>query len=250
MSIKITIISATYNAESCLKELLNSIIPQKTSEIELIIIDGCSQDKTRKIIKEYEAYIDYWISEPDKGVYDAWNKGIKAATGDWIMFLGADDILLPNAFETYLSLLKSKDFSDYDYISSKNEYVDNQGRVLKILGEPASWNLMKKYMSAAHVASLHNKVNLFGRAGLYDLRFNICGDYELLLRKKDILKYFFIDSSLIARMKVGGMSFSIQAIIEAYKIRRLHKTINPLFNIIRLIKESIAYKIFKTKKLI
>ena len=89
----ISIIIATYNAEKTLKRCLNSIVSQKKDQLELLIIDGCSTDRTMDIVREFAESIDVIVSEVDKGIYDAWNKGIRLATGEWIMFLGADDYL-------------------------------------------------------------------------------------------------------------------------------------------------------------
>ncbi len=244
---KITIITATYNAAIVLENLIKSIIPQKNEKIEFVIIDGDSKDSTPEIINKYESYIDFWISEPDRGIYDAWNKGIKVANGEWIMFIGADDELLPNAINNYINLLDSKDLSSFDYISAQNEYVDDDDKLIKLLGKGAEWSLMRRGNSAAHVASLHNKNNLFNKVGCYNLDYKICADYEILIRKKENLKTYFLESR-IAKMKVGGMSFSAKAINESYEIRKYHKTISPVFNIILYFRDFIAYKLFKLRK--
>lgn len=243
----ISVIIATYNASKTLARCLDSIIPQLTEECELIIIDGNSSDSTNEIIKAYNE-ISYTISEPDKGVYDAWNKGIKVSKGNWIMFVGADDALLPNALNTYLKLIHSRrDINEYDYICAHNEYVDKQGHLLKILGENAQWYKMKKMMCAAHVASLHNKKNLFEQVGLYNTDYKICGDYELLLRKGSCLHSIFMPER-IAKMEAGGISFSSQAIIEVYKIRKEHKSISELLNLILFIRDWLAFKTFVLRK--
>lgn len=229
---KISIIIATYNAEATLKRCLESIICQKTEEIELLIIDGYSKDQTLDIIKSYIKYVDMLISEPDKGIYDAWNKGINKASGQWIMFMGADDCLLSNALSKYLKFIETVDYKKIDYISATNEYVDNKGNVLMTLGEPYLWKKFKKYMCVAHVASLHN-AQLFKTVGLYDLRYKICGDYELLMRKK--LNSLFLND-IIAQMKMGGMSLSFNAVYETMKIRQKHSSVSNLLNILLTIK--------------
>lgn len=245
----ITIVIATYNAEVYLQTCLNSIIPHLNSNIELVIIDGESNDRTIEIINNNKQHIKYWISEPDKGIYDAWNKGIKVSKGKWIMFIGADDELLPNAINKYLNLLSSKDLSSFDYISAQNEYVNEDEKLIKLLGNGADWTLMRKGNSAAHVASLHHKENLFDKVGYYNLEFKICADYEILLRKKYSLKSYFLKER-IAKMKVGGMSFSLKAIKETYEIRKLHKTIPPLFNSLLFFRDYFAFKLFKLRKFV
>lgn len=240
-----SIITATYNAGITLNDLLQSILPQKTENVELIIVDGGSIDDTVSIIKSYGSIVDYWISEKDNGIYDAWNKGIKVAKGKWIMFVGADDVLLPNAIENYNELILNSKDKDVDYISGKVSYVNDNGKIMKLLGSECSWNKMRKGMCAAHVASLHNS-NLFDEVGLYDLKFKICGDYELLLRKKEKLKSLFLNKT-VAQMKSGGMSFSFAAILETYQIRKTRQSLVLIPNVIILITNIIGYYLFRFK---
>lgn len=241
---KISIIIATWNAENTLKECLDSIVPQLTEETELILIDGGSCDDTNEIIDSYGKNVSVHISERDKGIYDAWNKGVKVAHGDWVMFIGADDILLPGAISTYLDVIRSTDnINTYDYICAHNEYIDNNGKLLKLLGAAPEWKFFRKSMNCAHVASLHSRRNLFETIGGYNLDFKICADYELLMRKKNRLRFIFVDKN-IARMKVGGMSFSTKAIVETYKLRQLHKSVPSLLNKLLFIRDWLAYKFF------
>lgn len=246
---RISIIIATYNAESTLKRCLDSIVCQLNDHCELIIIDGGSTDRTNEIISSYSSYIAYSISEKDKGIYDAWNKGIKASNGEWIAFVGADDILLPHALENYLSFMDSTPVVDtYDYICAHVEYINQSGQLIKIIGEEPSWKTMRKRMAPAHVASLHNKMNLFCTVGLYDFKhFRICADYELLLRKRDKLKYCQLPIN-VAQMQVGGMSFSTPAIWEAFLIRKKHHSVPFFVNIMLLVSNWLAFKSFFIRK--
>lgn len=244
----ISLIIATYNADNTLKRCLDSIIPQLGNSVELIVIDGGSRDSTINIIESYREKIAYTISEPDKGVYDAWNKGIKIAKGKWIGFIGSDDILLPNALNTLLKVINTTlNIDYYDYICAHNEYVDMNGEILKIIGKPPVWHGMKKMMVAAHVASLHNTYNLFEIIGNYDLSFKICADYDLLIRKRDKLKYLFLENH-IARMKVGGMSFSTAAIKETYMIRKKNHSVNSVENILLFLYDWFVFKFFVFRK--
>jgi len=223
-------------------------VPQLTTETELILVDGGSKDETNAIIDSYGDKVAVHISEPDKGIYDAWNKGVKAAHGDWVMFVGADDILLPGAIEAYLQAINdTPDINTYDYICAHNEYVDMKGKLLKVLGEKPTWGKMRRYMAPAHVASLHNRHNLFETIGGYDLDFKICADYELLMRKRERLRCIFVDRR-IARMKVGGMSFSTKAVLETYKLRKLHNSIPLVLNWMLFLKDWLAYKLFIIRK--
>ena len=243
----ITIIIATFNASNSIRKCIESIIPQKNESVELLVIDGKSSDNTSSIIESYGGLIDSFICEPDAGVYDAWNKGINACNGEWIMFLGADDTLLPHAINSLLMVIKHEKYiKSFDYICAKIEYVNKSGHLIKIIGMPPNWSRMRKRMSAAHVASLHSKSNLYDACGLYNLNFKICGDYELLLRKKNSLKYIFLDKC-IARMQIGGMSFSTDALIEAYLIRSHHNSVTNIYNIFLLLKNYIIFYLFNIR---
>lgn len=246
---QISIIIATYNAGKTLERCLNSIAPQKNEEIELIIIDGGSTDNTLNIIRSHESIIDFYISERDKGIYDAWNKGIEKATGEWIMFIGADDVLLPDALAQYMNIIhNTPNIENYDYICANNEFIGEDGKILKIMGEAPSWNKMRRYMAAAHVASLHNKKNLFEKVGAYNIEYKICADYELLLRKKDKLNFLFKPIH-IAQMKIGGMSFSTKAIIETYFIRKKHHSVPSMFNVLLFLRDWLGFKAFTLKNI-
>lgn len=96
----VTVVTVTFNADHFLDQALQSIFNQTYTNVELIVIDGGSTDSTLAIIRKHESKIDFWQSEPDKGIYDAMNKGLKLARGSWIGFKNADDWFLPNAIET------------------------------------------------------------------------------------------------------------------------------------------------------
>lgn len=248
MGTQISIVIATWNASETLRNCLGSIVSQLTDECELVIIDGGSTDNTVDIISDFKEYIYYTVSEKDNGIYDAWNKGVKISRGKWIAFIGADDVLLPNAIETYLKVIKETDSIDeYDYICARNEYVDKEGSLIKLIGNKPNWKTFRKRMNAAHVASLHNKTNLFGQIGYYDLSFKICADYELLMRKKDKLKCLFIPNH-IAQMQIGGMSFSTKAIVETFWIRHKYVSVPFLYNVILFAFDWLKFKSFVVRK--
>lgn len=226
MSPSISIIIATYNASKTIRKCLESIFQQKDGSVELLVIDGGSTDGTQAILSEYGSKIDAIISERDNGIYDAWNKGIGKSHCKWIMFIGADDTLEPDAIKKYRNFLTATDTTGIDYICAKNSYVSKNGNVLKVFGAAWRWQQFRRKMHLAHVGSLHSRA-LFQEVGPYDMRFRICGDYELLLRKRDQLRCLFLDSC-IARMAIGGASYSMKAISEAHQIRKLHSGLPPM----------------------
>lgn len=99
----LSIVTVVLNAEDKLRRCIESIISQTYQAVELIIIDGASTDGTVEVIKQFAKHIAYWVSEKDEGIFDAMNKGIKAAHGDYIFFLGSDDCLLPDSLEKLFS---------------------------------------------------------------------------------------------------------------------------------------------------
>lgn len=103
----LSVIIVVYNAEDTLEQSLLSVVKQTYQNIQLIVIDGGSKDGTVDIIKRYDDQLFYWVSEPDKGIYDAMNKALDVATGDWVYFLGAGDILV-NIIDKIMPKLENK----------------------------------------------------------------------------------------------------------------------------------------------
>ncbi|MCQ2200466.1 MAG: glycosyltransferase [Bacteroidales bacterium] len=215
---RITIIVATYNAEKTIARCLDSIVKQKGDIVELVVVDGASKDRTIEILEHYKDSIDVIISEPDKGLYDAWNKGVKSSTGEWIMFVGADDMLTDDAIESYHVYLNSINTEGIDLITAKSDVVDEKGNLLYKLGRPYVWNEFRKVFKLSHGSSLHNRL-LFEQVGLFDISYKICADYELLLRKK--LNTLFLDKKVFI-MQDGGMSTTLKALDEAYRAKMQH----------------------------
>ncbi|MDV3113763.1 glycosyltransferase family 2 protein [Segatella copri] len=220
---KISIIIATYNAGNVLQRCLDSIRPQKLDEIELLIIDGNSKDDTMDIINKNSDIVDYWVSEPDRGIYDAWNKGIKAATGDWIQFVGADDQLLKGAITTYLAFLSTDNVSPYDIISAKSYLVNSKDEIIAYFGKPYSWNEFRRFMVFSHGTTLHSK-QFIKRNGFFDINYRICGDYEYFMRAGRKLKAAYIDKCLL-RFQADGASTKVDAVKETYQIRKRYNCV-------------------------
>ncbi len=222
--IKISIIIASFKAVDLLPCAINSVLSQKHVSPQLIVVDGGSNDGTEDLLKSYGDNIYAWLSEPDKGIYNAWNKGVEIATGDWIGFLGADDIIYPHALSTYATFLGLN--PGLDYVSSKVRLV-YPNACERIIGQSWTWNLFRSYMNVAHVGSLHHK-SLFDKYGKFDENLRICADYEFLLRAKDELKAGFVDSILV-EMASGGISeSSAKSIYETLSIKLRLKSVTSI----------------------
>jgi len=227
----ITVITVVYNGAKYLEETIQSVINQTYPNVEYIIIDGGSTDGTLDIIKKHENYIDYWVSEPDKGIYDAWNKGVIVAIGNWVSFLGSGDIYYKEALCKYSTfILENK--SNYLYISSMIDLKKNK-HIIRTFGKQWNYDFFKRYMNVAHVGSLHS-LKFFKDVGLFDVNFKIAGDYELLLRKKNKLKAGFLDE-ITASMQIDGVSNnSIKVFFEAYTAKKRHTNKNTFLLYIEL----------------
>ena len=200
----ISIITATYNSEATLEDTLQSILTQTYDNFEYLIIDGGSIDNTIELIKNYESKFGdklKWLSEKDKGIYDAWNKGIKIAKGEWICFVGSDDVLVENALQNYVNAILKNPTANF--VSSKIAIVKKDLSLVRIVGEQWS-NKMKTYNCIAHVGSMHRRT-LYSSCGFYNLKYKIVADYDFLLRCIPVINASYIPI-LTAKMRVGGIS--------------------------------------------
>jgi glycosyltransferase involved in cell wall biosynthesis len=195
----VTLATVVYNGEQYIRDCIESVVPQLCDDVEYIIIDGASTDSTVDIIRDYDQYISYWVSEPDKGIYDAWNKVISVSRGSFISFLGADDLLNPGAMRVYIDHIKRA--PEIQYWSSRAALGNIDSN---IFGKPWAWRSFKKYMTVAHVGSMHSR-KLYSQFGLYNISYSIAGDYEFLLRCGDTLSTGYFDSVTVV-MGDGGVS--------------------------------------------
>ena len=238
----VTIITSVWNGGESLEFAIESVLNQTYPNVEYIIIDGGSTDNTIDIIKKYEDRIDYWVSEKDRGIYDAWNKGIAAANGEWIGFIGADDICFPNAIKSMIEVVINPG-NRLDYVSGRGEITLN-GVVKRVDGEPWVWNKFRHYVCTAQAGALHSKL-LYTEVGLYDESFKIVGDYELLLRKGVELKAGFT-SSVTVSFALGGISNNnFNVVFETYKAQMKHSKLNRIIVIFNFLKNGSAF-FFKT----
>jgi glycosyltransferase involved in cell wall biosynthesis len=200
---KFSVITAVYNGARTIEATLESIRLQTFKDFEYIVVDGASTDSTMEILRRWDQVITCWKSEPDFGVYEALNRGLALARGEWISFLGADDTYLPDALGQYAAAIATTSHSAAQYVSSRVELVQGD-RVVRTIGSGWSWPAFAHHMTVAHVGSMHHR-SLFEQYGNFDQSYRICGDYEFLLRPRDQLRSGFIDR-VTARMSVDGMS--------------------------------------------
>jgi len=204
---KVSIITATYNSALTIASTLKSLKGQTYHNIEYIIIDGASKDNTLDFINEHSALVTTMISESDKGIYDALNKGIHAATGDVVGFLHSDDLFAyPNAVKDIVATFKEYDcdaiYADLEYVSKDD--TDNVIRLWK--SGPYYRAKLKNGWMPPH-PTFYMKRDLYKKHGLFDLSFNIAADYDSLLRylwaNEVEMSYL---PKVVIKMRVGGAS--------------------------------------------
>lgn len=207
---KISVITVSYNSESTIRDTIESVLAQTYPDVEYIIVDGASRDNTMGIISEYSTSIAKVVSEPDKGIYDAMNKGIALATGDVVGILNSDDF-----YESVTSLA-----------SVAAAFAQNPSSALVygdvVFVEPEDLERITRFYSAAHFKSwklrfgwmpphpgTFVKSSVYRDVGRYSLLYKISADYEMFVRLLLVkrLQYAHINQVLV-RMRSGGVSTS------------------------------------------
>lgn len=228
----VSIITITYNAENTIFNSLNSVFSQSHKNIEHIIIDGDSKDNTLKTCKAFP-HISKIVSEPDKGVYDAFNRGLKLATGDIIGFLNADDVFFnENSVQEIVNAFSN---NETDIVYGNLDYVNAEGKVIRNwISKPYEKGLIKKAWMPAH-PTFYCKKEVYDRLGGYNDSFKIGGDFELCLRFLEVNKVpsFYLNKKLV-KMLVGGISNSglkskwtiYKEELRAFKINKIN--VNPI----------------------
>jgi glycosyltransferase involved in cell wall biosynthesis len=251
---KISIITATWNSGKTLRDTMNSVVSQTYEDIEHIIVDGGSTDETLQIIEEmlplYHGRIK-WISEKDRGIYDAMNKGIKMVSGDVVGILNSDDFYTSNdVLQTVADKIGKNDavYGDVHYVKE-----NNTTRCVRYYSSSffAPWMMRCGFMPAH--PSFYCKRSVYDDANLYDLSFKVAADFELLLRiiYKEGIQMKYIPKDFVT-MRVGGASSSglkshkqiIKDHLRAYKKNGIYSNVFfEGFRYVYKLLEVLCYKI-------
>ena len=204
---KISIITVAFNAADTLADTLRSVASQTHAEVEHIVIDGASTDGTLEIIARYGGHITQFISEPDNGIYDAMNKGLRLATGEVIGFLNADDVYADDGVLQRVAEIMAQ--NDVDAVFGDAEFVNPARPARRVRRyrsdhfrpDRIAWGWMP-----AH-PSLFLRRKVYARFGHFRTDYRIAGDFELVARifHDGKLKYRYIDEIWV-RMRTGGIS--------------------------------------------
>lgn len=226
----VSVITIVYNGVVEIENTIKSVLHQDYDNFELIIIDGGSNDGTVDIIEKYKDKLAYYISEKDQGIYDAMNKGIRAATGTWLNFMNAGDSfhnkqVLSNVFNN------NPDLSNFSLVYG---YKYTNG----IMEKPQKIEVLEKGIIMANHQSMFFNKQLLGKELLYSLKYPIYGDYELVNRiylKRGRKSFKYLDLP-IAIYEGGGISSKVSAQKRKDKYLILWKS----YGLIHVIKGFVA----------
>ena len=204
---KVSVITATYNSSKTVLDTLKSLNEQTYLDIEYIIIDGGSSDNTVSVIEEHCPQVASIVSEPDKGIYDALNKGISAATGDVVGFLHSDDLLAyPDAIKELVETLQREKtqavYADLEYVSKDD--------TSKIIRKWTSGAFERQKLRSGWMPphpTFFMKRDLYIKHGMFDLDLKIAADYDSLLRylwSNNVTASYL--PKVVTKMRVGGAS--------------------------------------------
>jgi glycosyltransferase involved in cell wall biosynthesis len=216
----VCVVVATMNAREHLQECLDSIYEQTNASWEILLIDGGSTDGTQELTRRNAKRIKYWVSEPDRGVYDAWNKALPHVSAKWVIFLGADDRLRDeNVLKNMAPLLEDPELNSR-LVYGRVAFTAHDGSVLRQQGRP--WDQIakrfSKEMCIPHQGVFHRS-DIFQETG-FDPKFRYAGDYALLLGEIAHRPPVFHDLC-IAAWRQGGLTSNAGQSISVLREFRL-----------------------------
>ncbi len=222
----VSVIVACRNAARTLPRCLESIWSQRYPRLEILVVDGASSDGTAAILAAASPRLALCVSEPDRGICDAWNKALGKARGEWVAFLGADDWYgADTSLSAQVELARSGNF---DLVTTQALLVRPAPEPPLLIGERWDWDAMRRYQRVIHVGALHRR-SLFDRYGPFDAGLRIVGDYDFLLRLPREAAVGFLARPTVS-MSDGGISRSnLRAVfMETFAVQCRHEGIGPL----------------------
>lgn len=218
-SVRVSVITPVYNGEKTIRETIEAVLGQTYKNVEYIVVDGASTDRTMEIVKEYEPFFQgrlQYVSEKDRGIYQAMNKGIRLSTGRLIGIINSDDFYETDALEKVVSVM-SDDLYQVIYGYLRTIERGGENRVTTVKKESGK-------MIAHPTCFLTREV--YQKYGMFLEWFRIAADYELMLRlyEKNEVRFTQVNS-VIANFRTGGASYSSRrrAYFEADLARAMHK---------------------------
>lgn len=224
---RFSVITAAKNVAATLPVLIDSVAAQSCRDVELVVQDGDSNDGTQALLGAGALEWLRWESAPDSGIYQAWNRALARARGQWVIFLGADDYFrAPDVLAVAASELEALP-ATIEVVYGRLALVSRDGRPIEELGMPWSRaeRRLRQEMSLPHPAVFYRR-SLFERVGGFDESFRIAGDYEMLLRALRGRSAHYLPDLVVSAMRAGGASLDPSrtwtVLAETYRARRIH----------------------------
>lgn len=265
MNPKISVITIAYNNKKGLEKTIKSVIAQTSKDFEYIVIDGNSNDGSKEVLAQHSDKINYWISEPDSGIYNAMNKGIKASNGEYLLFLNSGDEFYTNqSLEKALPYLNGKDI-----IYGDLQIVDDQNIFVKKYTDKLSFHYF--YIESLPHPSTFIKKTAFEKVGLYNETLKIVADWEWFLNAivfkqcsfkhiPDIISTFYLDGVSSTNKKeirhernmiLDKYSYIVKDIIQIEELRKKAINLENRYNHLkqyRLVKLLAALKLITIRE--
>ncbi|MGF1479786.1 MAG: glycosyltransferase family 2 protein [Cyanophyceae cyanobacterium] len=207
----VSVITVVRNGEKTLRQTIHSVLNQTYRPIEYIIVDGCSTDRTLDIIKSYEERIAYWISEPDQGIYDAMNKGIALASGQWIHLLNADDRYYDHS--VLEQAVRTLDESKTNYFTLVRTLPNDRQKQQKFPYQGWQLYILPRLPHPALVVAKQQ----YEQVGLYDTALKIASDHDFTLRLLNKYPAKFTDTPFVVMSHEGFGSVNIELAFQEFR---------------------------------
>lgn len=212
----ISIITATKNAESVIPELLESLETQRFLDFEWIVVDSLSTDNTLNLVKSYSGKLRY-VCEKDSGIYDAWNKAIAIAKGEWVIFLGADDRLFSaNSLEILCAMISMNPSANM--ILYPTQLRSPWGNRITPSESLAAFDFasLKKAMNFCHQGVAQRRSDIINNGG-FNSHYRVCGDYDAMLKSLVKVTPKYLSIQPVVSMALGGLSTTFKGAALAYR---------------------------------
>jgi glycosyltransferase len=203
---RVSIITVVRNAASTIERTIQSVLSQKAGDVEYVVVDGGSTDGTLDLLRAYDDRLSAWISEPDRGIADALNKGIGLTTGEIIGILHADDRYLPGAIAASVAALNADPIAGFSY--GHLRYMDADKPAFVIRGDPRYADIIERRMPSLNHPTTFVRRRIYERFGLFRANFRISMDYDFFLRLHLGGVRSVLLPQVLAEMRLGGLSMT------------------------------------------
>ena len=215
----VTIFTVVYNGERTIQRAIASVAEQNYPNIEYIVVDGGSDDRTLDIVRDYDQVVSRWISEKDDGIYDAMNKAVNLSTGEYLIVLNADDWLEPTAVSDSIAQIR-RTSADFSY-SSVFYHLNNEIRQIRPLSESKIYDVSLQCMPFPHI-SLCASRKIYDELQGFNVEYKVAGDFDFIYRMLRRGYRGTLVNVVIGNVDAGGVSFGMGATRENYRIVLAH----------------------------